>query len=103
MPESKDTDRRKEQAMGRIWLCEEETAKRPFLLEEEGRRLYSFEELCYYLYQNTGVPVPCAGALSRNAAAAGAWNRFCRPGAIMVPQNWKMPCLQQSIWRIKLP
>lgn len=41
--------------MGRIWLCEEETAKRPFLLEEEGRRLYSFEELCYYLYQNTGV------------------------------------------------
>lgn len=55
MPESKDTDRRKEQAMGRIWLCEEETAKRPFLLEEEGRRLYSFEELCYYLYQNTGV------------------------------------------------
>ena len=52
MPESKDTDRRKEQAMGRIWLCEEETAKRPFLLEEEGRRLYSFEELCYYLYHN---------------------------------------------------
>lgn len=41
--------------MGRIWLCEEETAKHPFLLEEEGRRLYSFEELCYYLYQNTGV------------------------------------------------
>ncbi len=41
--------------MGRIWLCEEEIAKHPFLLEEEGRRLYSFEELCYYLYQNTGV------------------------------------------------
>lgn len=41
--------------MGRVWLCEEVTAEHPFYLEEEKVNLYSFEELCYYLYQNTGV------------------------------------------------
>lgn len=41
--------------MSRVWLCEETTAEYPFFLEEERINLYSFEELCYYLYQNTGV------------------------------------------------
>ena len=41
--------------MSRVWLCEETTAEYPFFLEEERVNLYSFEELCYYLYQNTGV------------------------------------------------
>ncbi len=38
--------------MGRVWLCEDEIAKRPLRLDEKGMELYSFEELCYYLYQN---------------------------------------------------
>lgn len=41
--------------MSRIWLCEETAAKHPFFLEEENVNLYSLEELCYYLYQNTGT------------------------------------------------
>ena len=41
--------------MSRVWLCEELTAEHPFFLEEEKVNLYSFEELCYYLYRNTGV------------------------------------------------
>ncbi|MFG6383226.1 MAG: hypothetical protein K1V96_03080 [Lachnospiraceae bacterium] len=39
----------------RVWLCEEPVAKHPLFLEEERLNLYSFEELCFYLYQNTGV------------------------------------------------
>lgn len=41
--------------MGRVWLCEESTAEHPFYLEEEGKHISSFEELCLYLYQNTGT------------------------------------------------
>ncbi len=41
--------------MGKIWLCEEKIAEHPFFLEEAGVDLYSFEELCYYLYENTGT------------------------------------------------
>ncbi len=41
--------------MGEIWLCEGKEAERPLFLEEEGMRLYSFEELCCYLYENAGV------------------------------------------------
>lgn len=41
--------------MGKVWLCEEKTAEHPFFLEEECKNLYSFEELCYYLYENTGI------------------------------------------------
>lgn len=40
--------------MSRVWLCEGITAEHPLFLEEKGVNLYSFEELCYYLYQNTG-------------------------------------------------
>lgn len=41
--------------MSKIWLCEEAIAEHPFFLEEAGVDLYSFEELCYYLYENTGT------------------------------------------------
>ncbi len=41
--------------MSRVWICEEVTAEHPLFLEEERLNLYSFEELCCYLYQNTGV------------------------------------------------
>lgn len=37
--------------MGRVWLCEYQMARRP-LIVNAGISLYSFEELCYYLYQN---------------------------------------------------
>lgn len=37
--------------MGRIWICEGQTAKRPFLVNAS-ISLYSMEELCYYLYHN---------------------------------------------------
>lgn len=41
--------------MGRIWLCDSTAEACPLFLEEEGVNLYSFEELCHYLYRNTGV------------------------------------------------
>ncbi len=41
--------------MSRVWICEEKTAEHPLFLEEDHLNLYSFEELCYYLYQNTGA------------------------------------------------
>lgn len=37
--------------MGRIWICEGKLAKRP-LIVNVSVILYSFEELCYYLYHN---------------------------------------------------
>ncbi len=41
--------------MSKVWLCEQKIAEHPLFLEEAGADLYSFEELCYYLYQNTGT------------------------------------------------
>ena len=38
--------------MSRVWLCDGVTAEHPLFLEEKGVNLYSFEEWCYYLYQN---------------------------------------------------
>ncbi|MCI8299634.1 MAG: hypothetical protein HFI69_04665 [Lachnospiraceae bacterium] len=37
--------------MSRVWLCQYPVAKHP-LKVKTGVNLYSFEELCYYLYQN---------------------------------------------------
>lgn len=37
--------------MGRIWICEGRLAEKPLLINA-GVSLYSFEELCYYLYHN---------------------------------------------------
>lgn len=37
--------------MGRMWICEGKFAKRP-LIVNASVSLYSFEELCYYLYHN---------------------------------------------------
>lgn len=37
--------------MGRMWICEGKLADKP-LAAEPGVSLYSFEELCYYLYHN---------------------------------------------------
>ncbi len=37
--------------MGRVWLCDDQLAKQP-LEVSAGISLYSFEELCYYLYHN---------------------------------------------------
>lgn len=37
--------------MSKVWLCQEPLAKQP-LKVKTGVSLYSFEELCYYLYQN---------------------------------------------------
>lgn len=37
--------------MGRIWICEGQLAKTPLIVNADVS-LYSFEELCYYLYHN---------------------------------------------------
>lgn len=37
--------------MNRMWICEGQLAEKP-LAVNSGVNLYSFEELCYYLYQN---------------------------------------------------
>lgn len=39
--------------MSKIWICQSKTADIPFVLEEQNIKLYSFEELCCYLYQST--------------------------------------------------
>ncbi len=41
--------------MSKVWICKKKTADIPFLLEEQRINLYSFEELCYYLYHNVDV------------------------------------------------
>ena len=39
--------------MGELLLCRAESAKEPYFLEEMAINLYSVEELCYYIMQNT--------------------------------------------------
>ncbi len=41
--------------MGDIWLCGGKVAEQPLVIEEEGVSLYSFEELCFYLFENAGT------------------------------------------------
>lgn len=38
--------------MSDLWICREQTAKRPFLVEMDGTEIRTIEELCYYLYQS---------------------------------------------------
>lgn len=38
--------------MGAVLLCKQEQAKTPYYIESMGIRLYSMEELAYFLYQN---------------------------------------------------
>ena len=38
--------------MGAVLICEQEQAKTPYYIESMGIRLYSMEELAYFLYQN---------------------------------------------------
>lgn len=38
--------------MGGIWLCHGKTAVVPYYMEQADVRLYSYEELCYFLYHN---------------------------------------------------
>lgn len=41
--------------MSKVWICQSKTAGIPFYLSEQNINLYSFEELCYYLYKNAEV------------------------------------------------
>lgn len=41
--------------MSKVWICQDKTADIPFFLKDPKLNLYSFEELCYYLYQNVEV------------------------------------------------
>lgn len=38
--------------MSDLWICREQTAKRPFLIEMDGTEIRTIEELCFYLYQS---------------------------------------------------
>ena len=38
--------------MGNYYLCRTQRAKQPYLIESVGLRIYSIEELCYYISQN---------------------------------------------------
>lgn len=38
--------------MGGIWLCHGKTAAVPYYVEQADVRLYSYEELCYFIYHN---------------------------------------------------
>lgn len=38
--------------MSDLWICREEAAKKPFLLEIPGVEIWTIEELCFYLYQS---------------------------------------------------
>ena len=37
--------------MSRVWLCQDPLAEQPYIVNKN-ISLYSFEELCYYLFQN---------------------------------------------------
>lgn len=41
--------------MSKVWVCRNKTAEIPFSIKGQDIRLYSMEELCYYLYQNAEV------------------------------------------------
>lgn len=41
--------------MSKVWICQRKTAGIPLYLTQQQINLYSFEELCYYLYQNAEV------------------------------------------------
>ncbi len=38
--------------MGKLILCTGKTAKRPYLFKATGTKIYTIEELCYYIYHN---------------------------------------------------
>lgn len=38
--------------MSDLWICREQTAKKPFYLEVPGIEIWTIEELCFYLYQS---------------------------------------------------
>lgn len=38
--------------MSDLWICREQTAKRPFLVEMDGTEIRTIEELCFYLYRS---------------------------------------------------
>lgn len=38
--------------MSELWICREQTARHPFLVESLGLELHNLEELCYFLYEN---------------------------------------------------
>ena len=38
--------------MGAVLICKQEQVKTPYYIESMGVRLYSMEELAYFLYQN---------------------------------------------------
>ena len=38
--------------MSELWICREQVAKRPLLLEMGELEIRTVEELCFYLYQN---------------------------------------------------
>ena len=43
------------ESVGKFILCSGEEAKHPYLFRLTNKRIYSIEELCYYLYQNIYV------------------------------------------------
>lgn len=42
--------------MSELWICREQTAKKPFRLKTAGVDIWTIEELCFYLYQNAEHP-----------------------------------------------
>lgn len=38
--------------MGKVIICTGNTAKQPYLFKKTGKRVYTMEELCYYIYHN---------------------------------------------------
>ncbi len=38
--------------MGKLILCTGKTAKRPYIFKATGTKIYTMEELCYYIYHN---------------------------------------------------
>ena len=41
--------------MGRLFLCEQPLAKKPYRIKESGWEVYSLEEICYFLMEYAGI------------------------------------------------
>lgn len=41
--------------MGRLFLCEQQLAKKPYRIKESGWEVYSLEEICYFLLEYAGI------------------------------------------------
>ena len=79
--------------MSRVWLCQDPLAEQPYIVNKN-ISLYSFEELCYYLFQNAEsveescfpglLPLTCSPSFPKDL-------RTTKPRVVPLTMVWKLP------------